>query len=575
MEGRQPAEARGLGDPGQSGEDVPSDKLDRREFLQRASAVGVSLTAATALHAVHDPASVTARAARRATKAAKGGTLVFGPVGDGANYDPCTNAYDYPAPPFPSIYEGLMAYVPGAPAGSPPKNLLAESIERSADGKTYAFTLKRGVEFHHGFGELTAADVKYSFERNVGIQPLYPGAKKSDVSYYAGDMPGLSEVKVTGKYTGLVIFKEPFVPFETITLPWATSGYIVSQKAVEKYGSTWPLHPIGTGPYEVASYTPNSEMNLQRFANYSGANLKLGARNWFDQIRIMLTPLNSSPKGVALTVALQSGESDFTPYLGALDVKRLHGNSALRTYAPASPLNYFFIALDVQNPKLKDIRVRQAVRYAINIPEILAANLQSPTRLPSLIAKQMGVGYWAGAPVYIRDVAKAKSLLAEAGVSGLTLEIADPLLTQSPGEPNSVMQVIQSNLSDAGISLDIIETPPNSYVGKAGVGSLSWTMYGGAPDPYYQFEWFTCSQIGVWNYASWCNKEYSALLPKLGSTSAVAERDAISIEMQRLIDEDVSYIWISSAIGYAASKSNVMGVFDRNANALLHYFHTV
>jgi peptide/nickel transport system substrate-binding protein len=549
-------------------EDVLSSKIDRREFFRQAALLGVSAAAASGVLAACAGSTAPSSAPRK-----KGGTLVYGPLGDGQNYDPSTNIYDYPSPPFPSVYEGLTAYAPGTfQAG----NLLANKLEKSADGKTYAFTLKQGVRFHHGFGEVTAADVKYSFERNAGLLKLYPGAPKSAVSYYAGDMPGLSEVKVTGKYSGLIIFKEPFVPFQTITLPWATSGYIIPQKAVEKYGSAWARHPVGTGPYEVASYTPNSEMVLQRFTDYSGANTRLGARNWFDEIRIMLTPLNSVPKGESATVALQSGQADFTPNLGALDIQRLGGNSAFRTYSPAAPLNYFFLALDVQNPKLKDVRVRQAVRYALNIPEIIAVNrLPSSTRLNALISKQMGAGYWAQAPVYTRDVPKARTLLAAAGASNLALEIATPSIASAPGEPNQVMQVIQSNLKEAGITVNIIETPPDSYIAKAGFGSMAWSNFGGAPDPYYQFEWFTCSQIGVWNYASWCDRQYTALETKLGTTTDVATREAISIEMQRLIDNAASFIWISTAIGFAASKSSIMAVFDRNANPLLHYFYKV
>jgi peptide/nickel transport system substrate-binding protein len=548
--------------------DVLSSRIDRREFFRQAALLGVSAAAASGVLAAC--ASSTTPSSSRPKK---GGTLVYGPLADGENYDPSTNIYDFPSPPFPSVYEGLTAYTPGTfQAG----DLLANTLEKSADGKTYTFTLKQGVRFHHGFGEVTAADVKYSFERNAGLLKLYPGAPKSAVSYYAGDMPGLSEVKVTGKYSGLIIFKEPFVPFQTITLPWATSGYIIPQKAVEKYGSAWTRHPVGTGPYEVVSYTPNSEMVLQRFTDYSGANTRLGARNWFDEIRIMLTPLNSVPKGEAATVALQSGQADFTPNLGALDIQRLSGNSAFRTYSPAAPLNYFFLALDVQNTKLKDVRVRQAIRYALNIPEIIAVNrLPGSTRLNSLISKQMGTGYWAQAPVYARDVPKAKALLAAAGASNLTLEIATPSIASAPGEPNQVMQVIQSNLKDAGITVNIIETPPDSYIAKAGFGSMAWSNFGGAPDPYYQFEWFTCNQIGVWNYASWCDKKYTALEVKLGTTTDVTTREAISIEMQRLIDDAASFIWISTGIGFAASKSNIMAVFDRNSNPLLHYFHKV
>jgi peptide/nickel transport system substrate-binding protein len=556
------------------GEAASAERIDRRVFFRRAAALGLSSAAAAAFLAACSNSRPAGSSGTTSNAPGHAGTLAIGPIGDSGNYDPATNNWDAPYPPFPSIYEGLTTYVPTQ--GWTPRDLLAESLERSADGKTYAFTLKQGIQFHHGFGELTAADVKYSFERCAGIQKLYPGAPKSAVSYYAGDMPGLREVKVTARYSGQIIFDEPFTPFDTITLPFATSGLILSEKAVAKYRASWPVHPIGTGPYEVASYTPNSEMVLQRFAEYGHADAALGASSDFDEIKMVLAPLNSLPKGEALTVALQSGEVDFTPNLGPLDIARLKGDSSYRTYEPPIPLTYFFLALDVLNPKLKDVRVRQAVRAALDIPEIIKANqLPLSTRLNSVIAKQMEQGYWAGAPQYTRDVAKAKSLLAAAGASNLTLEIATPEITTLGGSPNDVMQVIQSNLSDAGITVNIIETPPDSYVTKAGFGSLVWNAYNGAPDPYYQLEWFTCNQIGVWNYASWCNQKYSSLEQSLGRTSDVATRDAICIQMQQLVDEAVSYVWISTAIGYSASTSNIQAVFDGGGYFLPNYFRAV
>lgn len=546
-----------------------AERVDRRVFFRRAAALGLSSAAAGAFLAACGGASSKPSGGTTAKKA--NGQFSIGPIGDGGNYDTVTNNWDAPYPPFPSIYEGLTVYEAGQ-LGTP-RHLLAETLERSSDGKRYAFTLKHGIQFHHGFGELTASDVKYSLERCAGLQPLYPGAPKSAASYYATDMPGLKEVKVTGKYAGEIIFDEPFVPFETITLPFATSGLIVSEKAVDHYRASYPLHPIGTGPFEVASYTANTEMVLQRFAAYGGANADLGTSHDFGEIKIVLAPLNSLPRGEALTVPLQSGEVDFTVNLGPLDVARLKGNSAFRTYAPAIPLSYYFLALDVQNEKLKDVRVRQAIRYALSIPEIIQANqLPLSTRLNSIISEPMGVGYWSAAPVYNRNVSMAKSLLAAAGVSSLSLELATPEIATVPGAPNDVMQVIQASLAEVGITVNIIETPPDSYISKAGFGQLVWNEYNGAPDPYYQLEWWTCGQVGVWNYASWCNPEYTTLLQALGRTSDLATRDALCIQMQQLIDEAVSYIWVSTGIGYAAGVAGVQPLFDEGGYPLLNYF---
>jgi peptide/nickel transport system substrate-binding protein len=540
---------------------------DRRGFL-RLAGVGTAVLAGSSL--------LTACGDDKGSSGPSGSvsrTLRFGPVGDAKNYDPATNGLDYSAPPFSAIYEGLTAYPPGA--DWKPQPLLAEQVTPSSDGLSYEFKLREGMQFHAGYGEVTAADVKYSFERAAGLIDLFPGATKDDVSYYAGDFPNLDSVKTTGKYTGVIKFKKPFTPFQTITLPFATSGFIIPQKAVEKYGSKWPLHPVGTGPYEVVSYTPDSEMVLRKFKDYGGAWDDLGATYDFEEIHLKMTALNSVPKGEALTVPLQSGDIDFTPALGNLDIANLKGSSDFTTYVADAPLSYSFIALDVKNEKLADPRVRQAIRSALDIDELNKADgVPATARMDALIPEGM-VGHWDGVPNYTRDVDKAKSLLADAGVTNLEIELAAPTIATLPGEPNQVMQVIQSQLGEAGITVKIIENPPNSYLAKPGVGELTWGQFGGAPDAYYQFEWWTCSQVGVWNYASWCNPQFSAKATQLGTVGDDSQRQDLAVSMQEAMDADVPLIFAHHGVNFCASKSNVKAVFDGNGNPNLQFFKAV
>jgi len=561
-----------------SADEVVSGIMGRREFVKRASVLGVSAASVSTLLSACGDATTThinGQRLRPPAEARQGGTLVVGPYGDEGNYDPATNAFDYPAMPLGSIYEGLTVY-PAQATSWTPHNLLAESLEKSGDSTRFRFKLREGVQFHRGFGEMTAADVKYSFERAASRVPLYPGAPKSAVSYYAADLSGLEAIKLTGRYSGEIRFKRPFVPFETITLPFATSGYITSQKAVDKYGVSFPQNPIGTGPYEVASYSPNTEMVLQKFSEYSGANRAVGARNAFDEIRIAMTPLNARTTGEALTIPLQSGEVDFTDSLGALDVETIATNKGFTGYTPLESLGYFFLAIDVKHPRLRDLRVRQAIRYALDVGEINLANrMPLSATLRMIIAPDLPVGYWADAPEHQRDVAKAKALLTAAGAEDLSLLIATPGIATTPGDPNAVMQVIQSNLKDVGISVQIIETPADSYTDTPGAGELAWSWFGGAPDPYYQLEWFTCDQLGVWNYASWCNPKYSALEKRLGTVTDPAQRGTIAVRMQRLMHESAAYIFFSQIADYCASRSNIQAVFDRAGNPSLHYFYRV
>jgi peptide/nickel transport system substrate-binding protein len=317
-------------------------------------------------------------------------------------------------------------------------------------------------------------------------------------------------------------------------------------------------------------------MTLRRFEQYHGGNKALGASNAFSEIAIVLTPSNARSTGQALTVPVESGEVDFTDGLGQLDVELLADDSAFTAYRPEAALNYFFLAMDVKHPALEDIRVRQAIRYAVDVDEMNLANrVTTGARLRMPVPQDLGVGYWADAPAYPRDLAKASAMLKEAGVHDLSLTIATPNFSLTSGDPNAVMQVVQSNLKDVGIDVSVVEVAPDSYVSQPGAGALLWGNYAGAPDPYYQLEWFTCDQIGVWNYASWCDKSYTGLLGSLGSTTRPPQRHEVAVEMQKQMDASASYVFTSSAVNYALSSSDVHAVFDGNGNPQPHYFYRV
>ena len=123
-----------------------------------------------------------------------------------------------------NVYQGLIEY-----RGNYDKYydaLISEPLTVSEDGLKISFKLQEGIQFQKGYGELTAEDVKYSFERIIN-----PDLDAS----YRDNWKTLDHVEVTGKYTGDIILKEPFAPLFSSTLP-ATTGWIVSKKAVEELG---------------------------------------------------------------------------------------------------------------------------------------------------------------------------------------------------------------------------------------------------------------------------------------------------------------------------------------------------
>jgi peptide/nickel transport system substrate-binding protein len=527
--------------------DLEAGRIDRTIFLQRAAAGGITVSAATA---------IAARAAKAAPSAAST-TLRVGPWSKygSANLDPAVNTWDYYTSPISDIFEGLATYKWGV-KGWQVVPILAESFDFSKDSRRLQFKLKQGIQFHGGYGEMTAQDVKYSVERCAGAQKLFPGAKKSDTSWYATDWPNLESVKTTGKYSGIITLKSPFVPLLTLTVPYATSGYIVSQKAVQKLGRNFQLQPVGTGPYESASYTPEKSHVLKRFAGYSNASKVNTPSYHWDEIQITLAQ-PAALQGEQVTAPLEAGQSDFVQ-VQSLDAERFRKDSRFVVFDMPSPLNYNFMFMNVRHPKLRDIRVRQAIRYAMDVPGLIKVMNEAPsTQLNALLTPEL-TGYWEGAPVYKRDVNKAKQLLKAAGVTNLQVDLADGL-TKDLGE------YIQSNLKDAGITVNVIVNPPSSYQTDPKKAQLYLTNYAGAPDPFYQFEWFTCAQQGIWNWAFWCDKAYSNLETQIGSTRSSSQRQAIGVEMQKQMDKSAAFVWISEWVQHFVASKNVKPVFSPGA----------
>src|SRR5215208_4862532 len=125
------------------------------------------------------------------------------------------------------------------------------------------FRLKPGQMFSDGFGEMTAEDVKFSFER-IGLAA--PGGKEAT---YKGDWVNLERVEVTGPLTGRIVLSKPRANLFDIAIG-DVSGCIVSKKAVEQRGGEIALKPVGSGPYQVAALERQRGALLKRHAGYAG-----------------------------------------------------------------------------------------------------------------------------------------------------------------------------------------------------------------------------------------------------------------------------------------------------------------
>jgi len=235
-----------------------------------------------------------------------------------------------------NIFEGLLAVTPDWEIT--PR--LAESYTISPDGMEITFKLKKGVKFHNG-REMTAQDVKYSFER-----------LKGEDSPKAGDYKNISKIEVvddsTVKFTTASLDVELAKAF---CYPWAV---IVPAEA----DANLKTNPVGTGAYKFVEWIPQQQVMLTRFDEYHGEKAKI------KDIGLVLIPDATSQ-----LAALQVGDVHITEVTGN-QIKLLKEDPKFQVYTEAMNATQL-LALNMENKALSDIRVRQAIAKAINKDDII------------------------------------------------------------------------------------------------------------------------------------------------------------------------------------------------------------
>jgi peptide/nickel transport system substrate-binding protein len=431
------------------------------------------------------------------------------------------------------VMDGLVRYGPNS---YDLVNQLAEKIEQSEDGLTITFKLKEGVKWHRGYGELTTEDVKYSFERFIDPELA---------AEYKDDWATLDRVEIVDQYNGKIILKEPFAPLWKTTLP-VGSGNIICKKFVEEVGlEGFATDIVGTGPYLFDTWEPKQSIVLKRNPEYYGETPV------WDEIHFL--PIEDDK---AAEVAIEAGEVDFSR-IAVASVERFEGNPDLLLIKQPS-LRYRWIGMNVEHPKLQDINVRQAIRYAIDVPSILQAAYLGQAEQETTLVPPGLIGHWKDAPKYQRDVAKAKDFMSKAGLTTLDLRID----LQDTTEYRTWAEVAQQNLKEVGINLTINPMDSSSFwtIGEGDKGKeveLFTNNYSMQPDPSWATMWFTCEQIGVWNWQRWCSPEFDELHKKGLVTTDDAEREKIYIDMEKLFDAACHSVWITHGLSTYAYKPTI------------------
>jgi peptide/nickel transport system substrate-binding protein len=419
---------------------------------------------------------------------------------------------------------------------------LATAWEQSEDELTWTFTLREDVTFSNG-DPLTAEDVKWSLDR------LKDPEIGSGNAFRVGGAGTI--IEVVDEYTVAITTESP-----NGTLPLALgankSTSIMSSTSVEDDGTVQV--PIGSGPFVISEVEGTTRLLLERNENYWQEGLP-----YLDAVEI--TPITDD---TARELALEGGVVDWIFTIAPQNLEALQDDTDI-IVETAPRLSYDYFGLNLNKEPFSDVRVRQAIAYAIDRQQIcdfaffgLCEAVHGPTASGS-------PWYFPYAP-YERDLDMARSLLADAGYGdGFSMEIMPAIGFE---ETIRGAQVVQQQLAEIGIEVTIDQVEFSEWLERQSAGDfdafmLSWLGLTDAED--YFFLQHRTGQ--TFNFTGYSNPDFDALVDEGRTIDDFDARYEIYQQANQILVDDAPYIYMYAKAEVKAWATYVMGYTVRPDSA--------
>ena len=471
----------------------------------------------------------------------EGGTLVIANIADVLRLDPALITDVPTANVAELIFEFLVdvapngTFIPG----------LAERWEVSPDAKEWTFYLRKGVKFHDGT-PFNATAVKFTAERTMD-----PETQSPDGELFRNT---IERVEVIDEYTVKFVLKKPSAGF--ISQIVRNQGLmIVSPTAAMKYGKDFSKNPVGTGPFMFVEWVPGDRVVLKRFDEYWKGKPCLE--------EIIIKPIPESSVQVA---SLLAGDVDVIYAVSREDLDRLERSPDVVVYKVPG-FTVFGIVFNVEHEFFKDVRVRQALNYAVDkdaIVETLFKGIAVRTYGPLPPSSPY---YTENVNKFPYDPEKAAQLLEEAGWKlgddGIRYKDGKPfkfsIILQEGKEAEELVQAVAEYWRRIGVIAELQILEYGTWVDKLvshdfEAGYIWWSA--GSPDPD-NFLPFLFRSDGWANVGLYSNPKVDELIDKVSITPDFEERKRYAEEAQRLIVEDSYWIFIYSGLDIIAMRDYV------------------
>ncbi|KGE01280.1 ABC transporter substrate-binding protein [Rhizobium sp. YS-1r] len=417
---------------------------------------------------------------------------------------------------FESLCDSLVAI--GADLVVKPE--LAEKWSWNADGTELTLTLSPNLKFHDG-SAIDAAAVKANLDRAV---TLPDSMRRSELQSVKG-------VEVVDGLTVKIMLKQP----DPTLLPQLSNraGMMLSPASFEKAVTA----PSCSGPYKFVARQQNYKIDLEKFADYRNA-----ADYHFDKLTFMIIPDTT-----VRLANLRSGALDMLERLAPSDIPSVKADDKLQL-AQVTSVGYQGMTINVGNGTTrakgllaKDKRIRLALELAIDrnvINDVVGSGIFQPAQQPFA-----GVSPYHNKDIKVtaRDVAKAKSILKEAGVEKVSFE----LLFANSTTSQQVAELIQAMAAEAGFDIKLRAVEFTSMLAQTQSGDFDAVLTGwsGRYDPDGNLHQFVTCKASL-NYAGFCNEQVDKDLNTAKVTADFETRKKFYDDAQSILQDQLPIIYL-------------------------------
>jgi peptide/nickel transport system substrate-binding protein len=408
---------------------------------------------------------------------------------------------------------------------------IATSWEFAEDARTLTFTLDPNAKFTNG-AQVTSADVKASFERLLDEETA-AAARSNFLSIESIDTPD----DVT------VVFNLSTADVPILVAMATINAAVVPASEIE--AGTIGTKAIGSGPFVLESWEPNSREVLSANQDWAGGDLAI------EGITISVLPDET-----AILASLRAGQTDFA----------LLNDPLVATLVPMEPnlelnrvgvLSYNVLQLNPSRPPMDNLLVRQAMSCAIDRQAIIDAALAGEGKVTGPLTMPAFAQDPGNLFCYEQDLEKAKALMAEAGVDGFTAKVI--AATGEPPVAASEAQVLQSQLAEIGVNLEIEMMELNVYVDTwlAGDFDMAVAQNGGRPDPYPMYNRYFTKEGNLVKVSNFTDDELDSLMKQGQAETDPAKRVEIFQAFESRLAELSPWLWLSTGYSYTAQLKTV------------------